>query len=539
MVQALRPASLIPGIRVTETGVELPRNTWALPEAQTLFEIAGHAGHAHPPQDAVSLWEPKRRLFAHQIAGASFLVQHEGGLNGDDMGLGKTTTAAVALETAAQQLGGTRIRLVVAPKFTRASWLAELLALGAIEHEDELCILEGTDLDRSWRPDAPWMFVHYEILPTWWSRLASLGSRFLAGIIFDEIHWLKNGKAKRSQAAISMAGRAPIRIGLSGTPIANRPAELWHPLSILTGNQTWGGPLDFRIRYCGAVKDGFGHQDQGPTNVAELRQRLETVYYRRTATDAGIELPSLSRVLVEAELNESDRRAHDGLLAGIELEELVSAILQHRAGRETLRILNGIRKITSQAKQKTTLAYVQEALEQGQSAVVFTWERRTAEHLTRRLAQNWWAAKQDERICECVHGGLQQSTRDGIVRQFQDRGGVLVSTLDALKEGVTLHRARLVVLHDLDWVPSNVLQGEKRIHRIGQSFACISAWVVARDSIDTIMSRLLLRKAEHLEQTLGLDAAARAADELDLHDVAGLASFEDELRARIEQWRAA
>ena len=123
-----------------------------------------------------------------------------------------------------------------------------------------------------------------------------------------------------------------------------------------------------------------------------------------------------------------------------------------------------------------------------------------------------------------------------MVESFQRSGGALIATLDSLKEGVTLHKARLVVMHDLHWVPSNVLQAEKRVHRIGQHRPVISTWVTVTDSIDTLLSRALIRKSQAMQDTLGIAAAVNMVDELNLHDVAG-ESFEDEFSAVIRAWR--
>jgi SNF2 family DNA or RNA helicase len=131
---------------------------------------------------------------------------------------------------------------------------------------------------------------------------------------------------------------------------------------------------------------------------------------------------------------------------------------------------------------------------------------------------------------------MAQKDRDNSVRDFQENGGLLVATYGALAEGVTLTAARAIVLHDLDWKMSTILQAEARIHRLGQTRGCMSTWMIAEDSIDVILARALLRKAEVIEQTLGIDAPAKAVDELELSTIAGYTEMEAWARDVLERW---
>lgn len=118
-----------------------------------------------------------------------------------------------------------------------------------------------------------------------------------------------------------------------------------------------------------------------------------------------------------------------------------------------------------------------------------------------------------------THWGGLGSMGDLAVQAWQDARvtgapSVLISTLDALKEGVTLTRARHVVLHDLSWVPTDVLQAEARVHRIGQHVPCTSTWVALEGGIDPIILRAFAQKAHAQKETLGFGATRAALQEL-------------------------
>ena len=134
---------------------------------------------------------------------------------------------------------------------------------------------------------------------------------------------------------------------------------------------------------------------------------------------------------------------------------------------------------------------------------------------------------------------MSQSARDANVQRFQasETPTAMVATLDALREGVTLHRGRTVVLHDLHWVLSHMLQAEKRIHRIGQVHPCQSIWMVADNSIDTILAPILLRKASYMQGALDIDAGSEALADVDLAELAGGNAVEDQVEAALSAWR--
>jgi hypothetical protein len=161
--------------------------------------------------------------------------------------------------------------------------------------------------------------------------------------------------------------------------------------------------------------------------------------------------------------------------------------------------------------------------------VVFVWERATVEQLAR-------SGPYEHDHVFTVHGGYSQDARDASVREFQKYGGVLISTLDALKEGVTLTKARHVLLHDLSWVPSDILQAEARVYRIGQDKPVQSTWMVCPDSIDVLFAATLAGKADAISEMMGITAAQDAAEELGLEEFTAASSVEADIERLLGWW---
>ena len=117
--------------------------------------------------------------------------------------------------------------------------------------------------------------------------------------VLDECHYTKSLEAKRTTAALGIKARR--RMALSGTPILNRPIEIYPVLSWLSPRE-WPetGRFQFAQRYCGARLNQFGWDVSGASNLAELSHRLRsTVMIRRTKAQVLPQLPTKLRAVVE------------------------------------------------------------------------------------------------------------------------------------------------------------------------------------------------------------------------------------------------
>jgi SNF2 family DNA or RNA helicase len=108
-----------------------------------------------------------------------------------------------------------------------------------------------------------------------------------------------------------------------------------------------------------------------------------------------------------------------------------------------------------------------------------------------------------ERFPGAVHvlGEDSAASRDAAVTAFQRPDGpqVIVCSLRAAGQGLTLTRASNVAFLELDWTPARLAQAEDRCHRIGQASAVTAWYLVAPDTIDETMAELL----EHKRAVIG------------------------------------
>ncbi len=459
----------------------------------------------------------RRVLRPYQQDGADWLAGNGGGVLGDEMGLGKTTTSLVAAEALRLAHAPDAPVLIVGPKFTRDVWRREIEAV--FHGPGGFYACEGmTPGDREEQlARARWWFCHYEILDGWRAVFTRplYGQRPLV-TIFDEAHWIKNPKSKRGKAALAVGPLARHRLVLTGTPLLNVVTDLWPLLTIADGSGSWGTSFGFADRYTLHEKTAYGWTSTGTRHEPELFRRLDGSYLRRTVAQVGTELPRFARerfvVPPSADVPAALRPWCGGSIAK-GLARFRTAFEQGDLGPDTLRALMAWRKATGDAKLPVTIDLATSILAEGEKVVVFAWRKETVEKVARKLREAFASDTTDDSpVVHVVHGDIDQKYRDVSVAEFQAMPGpgAIVATIDSLKEGVTLHAARRLILHDLHWIPAVMLQAEARIYRIGQTRPVLVTWVVQQDSVDEVIAEHLAAKADTIDLVLR-DPAAKVA----------------------------
>jgi SNF2 family DNA or RNA helicase len=212
---------------------------------------------------------------------------------------------------------------------------------------------------------------------------------------------------------------------------------------------------------------------------------------RRLKVDVLPQLPPKRQVPIPVELsNENEYRlAERDLIAWLQsqpsdlrsVESRIAAALRN----ERLVQLNHLRQIAGRGKLDASLAWIADFLESGEPLVVF------ADHVDVQHALV-------DRFPEAVHilGEDSVHARDDAVRAFQRPDGpqLVVCSLRAAGQGITLTRASNVAFLELDWTPARLAQAEDRCHRIGQDDAVTAWYLLAPETIDETMAELLEQK---------------------------------------------
>ncbi len=280
-------------------------------------------------------------------------------------------------------------------------------------------------------------------------------------IIFDESHYIKNTSSNRSQASRKLI--APHIIHMTGTPVMNRPGELW-PILTMLAPSVFPYEETFIRQY---TLDG-----KRAINVEHLQAALKTIMIRRKHADVKKELPPLDRITEYHELSAKARKIYEKILQGV--YERISEYDVHGRGGSMSNVTNilvqiqrlkqvcAIDKVDATAELATEL-YDSSGGENHSKILIFSQFKAVAYAISRRLGQ--------EALCFVSRGEhdfvtANDKTRDDLVQQFQSDPSIhyLVVTEKTAKEGHDITAAGTVIFNDLFWTPANHEQGEGRAY---------------------------------------------------------------------------
>jgi SWI/SNF-related matrix-associated actin-dependent regulator of chromatin subfamily A-like protein 1 len=409
-----------------------------------------------------------------QRAGVRYALTQRRTFLADEQGLGKTIQALAAVEA-----DGAYPAVVVCPASMKLTWQREITRWLP---QRSVAVLSGRS-ERGWATTkadrADFVILNYEIVDAHLERLIDFGPR--AGV-FDESHYCKEPRAKRTKACIALArhvDKTGLRLALTGTPVLNRPKELVAQLRLI------GRLRDFDS---GA---GMARRFKNRDSLERLHWHLRShCYVRRLKADVLPQLPPKEQVTIPVELaNEADYRlAERDLVAWLRAQPLDLHDYEARVAamrNERLVRLNKLRQLAARGKLDAAIAWVEDFLESGEPLVVF------ADHVEIQKALV-------ERFPESVHvlGDDNTTARDDAVQAFQRVDGpqLIVCSLRAAGQGITLTRASNVAFLELDWTPARLAQAEDRCHRIGQEDSVTAWYLLAPETIDETMADVLAWK---------------------------------------------
>jgi SNF2 family DNA or RNA helicase len=227
------------------------------------------------------------------------------------MGAGKTVTAVAAI----RQLRRQRVvshGLIFALKSTKWQWLREIQK---VDPRAKVQVVDGTKKERTlaFRRSSRYHYTicHYECLVNDWEEIKRWAP--LDFMILDEITAIKGFAAKRSKRAKAIGRAVPVRIGLSGQPLENRPEELFSIYEFIDP-EVLGGFHKFDRTFI--VRDHWG-KPKSYKNLPLIQQRLGDSMYRKSREDISEWLPEMIEMEMPVKLDAACMSLHDLIKADL------------------------------------------------------------------------------------------------------------------------------------------------------------------------------------------------------------------------------
>jgi len=423
----------------------------------------------------------------------------------DEMGLGKTLQCIAA----AVMLDCEEV-LVVCPPTLRHVWQDELLKWFGIM----------ANVPDSKKPEIMpgWNIIAYSTI--WRESHDDFRCRKWDMAICDEAHALKSWKLPRgkpdSKAATAffeeVAPHSERVIFSTGTPMPNRPVELWPMLSVLLPddhqiNRRW----NYTRRYCSSCDGRWGSKEDGSSNIPELREKLLPVTVRRLKKAVLTELPDKVIKVIELPPTKDVKVALDYESGEIEAtKESIEKIRSRIAVAKETGSIKEFQSAQKKLKEYGDLAFSQLAamrnrLSIPKATVVAEYLRLLLNGGVNKVVVGYYHSGHGDALAEKlkafgvlrIDGKTPMKDRGRIVAEFQEGSPrVFLAQSKAASSGLTLTAASNIVISETTYVPADLSQMLSRCHRIGQKDCVIAHLLCIEDSPDSLIFKSLAKKIE-------------------------------------------
>lgn len=479
--------------------------------ADVLERLKSPGTHSAPPNLQATL----RPYQAQGLSWLHFMTQLGlGACLADDMGLGKTLQViALLLLRQPRRLAPT---LLIVPASLIGNWQAEMARFAP---DLRVFIAHPSSVDRETLDEAiqapqralqgvDVMLTTYTFL----QRTESWQAHEWGLVILDEAQAIKNPGSGAAQAVKRL--QAPSRIALTGTPVENRPGDLWSLFDFL--NPGLLGPASVFagvVKQCATSREGY----------APLRRLVQPYILRRMKTDKSIIQDLPDKIEVKAWCGLTKRQATiyaklvdqmtklmtDPSLDPVRRQGLIlSYLIQFKqvCNHPSQWNGDGVWGFEDSGKFQRLGEICAEISAKHERVLIFTQFQETCDPLARYLARLFG------REGLILHGGTPVKKRPLLVAEFQTPEGppFMIISVKAGGTGLNLTAASHVIHFDRWWNPAIENQATDRAFRIGQTKNVLVHKFVCQGTIEQRIDALLEKKTAMSGALLSQEGGAEA-----------------------------
>jgi len=430
----------------------------------------------------------------YQEEGVARGLQLKRFINGDQPGLGKTLQSIATVYGAELNGDVTFPVLVICPSALKINWSREFEMW---TDKKAIVLHDGikTTWQRWWEMGLADVFiVNYESMKKYFvtdmpakkdlkhSSQIIMDPRvsMFKSVIIDESHRLKDPNSITAKICINATKGKEYIILLTGTPVVNRPVDLFSQLAVMFKLAHFGGADGFKQRYC--------EGGRGAANLAELNYLLNmTCFFQRKKEDVLKDLPALTRQTIVCSITnrtEFDKVKND-FANYLKNSDLTDAEIKKKVNAEVIVKITMLLQLSAIGKIEAAQEYIDEVVGSGMKIIIGVKHQIIVDMLMKLYPK-----------AVCVTGRQNAIQKQTAVDGFQTNPGIniIIVNYKAGGVGITLTAASELLLLELPWTQADVEQFEARAHRMGQPSSVRSTSLLGENTLDQWMYDIIQEK---------------------------------------------
>lgn len=423
----------------------------------------------------------------------------------DEQGLGKSK---IVIDTLCSDIKSDILdgAIIVCKKTLLKTWENEIVKHSHLSFTN--LTGEKTSRKRFFLTFSHFYLINYESLIQEEELIYSLMSIRRLALVLDESHKIKNPESNITKVIFRIKNNSAKRIIITGTPVANKPEDLWAQFMFLDDGKLLGTSfIEFKKRY--NIEIGMGKNEINELNLDILRDKITSYSIRRTKKTAGLKLPDKIYIQEYVELSGKQKDYYESLknTLWLEIKDMDGKIIADNSEN----ILKKLLRLTQIASNPRLIdiSYQQEPIkfkrldemikiiiENNEKVIIWSSFVGNITELKKRY-KNYKALT--------LYGDMKIADRNKVVDWFQNDSDykVLIANPSAAKEGLTLTSANNAIYIDRTFNSVDYLQSQDRIHRISQEKDCKIINLMAKNTIDEYIEEILTKKKSVAEFVQG------------------------------------
>jgi SNF2 family DNA or RNA helicase len=455
-------------------------------------------------------YESKTEPFSHQIEAINYINRHDEVALFDEQGLGKTK---IVIDSLCTSMKGGEVEgvLVVSPMSLLYNWEYEVTKHSFLMP----IVLKGTEREKRYKflTGANFYITNYEAVIAEFERIRRFCRSRKVAIVLDESARVKDPATKTAQSLFKLRPYSIKRIIITGTPVANKPVDLWSQFFFLDGGILLGS--NFK-----GFKERYNEKNPDYTEALTELKNIIAEHSIRRCKDDVLELPEKEYVNVYVTLKGEQSKLYSQLREQLRIE--VQDMDGNTIVDEAENILKKLLRLTQIASNPGLVdkAYkevpgkfdvlegmLKDVISRGEKAIVWT-----------SFVENIISLKNRLRHYNpvIIYGDIPVKDRVNAVKAFQgsEKNRIMIANPSAAREGLTLTKANNAIYLDRNFNLVDYLQSQDRIHRISQTKGCKIFKILAKGTIDEYIDRVIDVKSEIAGYVQG-DLGAVSGESLD------------------------